>query len=93
MTPEELCEVIVTAPDAQWLTRLCRELVDSRLAASAHVVHPATSIYRWQGAVEETTEETTAQATSAPAGETIEAEWSEADLANLALPPAAGSDN
>jgi hypothetical protein len=42
--------------------------------------------------VEETTEETTAQAPSAPAGETIDAEWSEAELENLALPAPGGAE-
>jgi periplasmic divalent cation tolerance protein len=55
-TPDDLCEVIITAPDAAWLTDLCHQLVKARLAASAHVVHPVTSIYRWRGAVETTTE-------------------------------------
>jgi periplasmic divalent cation tolerance protein len=35
---------------------LCRQLVDVRLAASAHVIHPVTSIYRWEGTVHEATE-------------------------------------
>jgi periplasmic divalent cation tolerance protein len=50
------CEVIVTAPDADWLADLCHQLVDARLAASAHVVHPVTSIYRWRGSVHTTPE-------------------------------------
>jgi periplasmic divalent cation tolerance protein len=56
MTADDLCEVTITAPDAEWLTDLCRQLVDARLAASAHVIHPITSIYRWDGTVHETTE-------------------------------------
>jgi periplasmic divalent cation tolerance protein len=56
MTPNDLCEVIVSAPDRAWLIELCRELVAEQLAASAHVVHPVTSIYRWKGTVHETTE-------------------------------------
>jgi periplasmic divalent cation tolerance protein len=53
---EDLCEVIVTAPDGTWLEDLCRQLVTNRLASSAHVVHNVRSIYRWQGDVHETTE-------------------------------------
>ncbi len=53
---DDLCEVIITAPDRDWLADLCRQLVDARLASSAHVVHPVTSIYRWEGAVHEATE-------------------------------------
>ena len=53
---DELCEVIITAPDRDWLIELCRELVDERLASSAHVIHPVTSIYRWEGSVHEAIE-------------------------------------
>ena len=56
MTDADLCEVTITAPDRDWLADLCRQLVDARLASSAHVIHPITSIYRWEGAVHETTE-------------------------------------
>ena len=42
--------------------------------------------------VEETTEETTAQPATAPAGETIEGEWSAEELETLAL-PAPGEEN
>ena len=56
MTTDDLCEVIITAPDPAWLRDLCQALIDQRLAASAHVIHPVTSVYRWQGAVRETTE-------------------------------------
>ena len=57
MTAEhDLCEIIITAPNADWLEALCRELVDNRLASSANVVHEVKSIYRWQGAVHETNE-------------------------------------
>jgi periplasmic divalent cation tolerance protein len=56
MTRNDLCEVIVTAPDRDWLIDLCRRLVDAELAASAHVMHPVTSIYRWDGVIHETTE-------------------------------------
>src|SRR4051794_8737323 len=56
MTDADLVEVTITAPDADWLTELCRQLVGARLASSAHVIHPITSIYRWGGAVRETAE-------------------------------------
>jgi periplasmic divalent cation tolerance protein len=55
-TTDDACEVIITAPDSDWLTDLCHQLVDARLAASAHVVHPVTSIYRWRGDIHTTTE-------------------------------------
>jgi periplasmic divalent cation tolerance protein len=56
MTADDLCEVIVTAPNREWLVDLCRQLVEARLASSAHIIHPVTSIYRWEGAVHEATE-------------------------------------
>ena len=54
MTDTDLVEVTITAPDRDWLVDLCRQLVDARLASSAHVIHPVTSIYRWEGEVHET---------------------------------------
>jgi len=56
MTADEPIEVIITAPERDWLEDLCHQLVDARLAASAHVIHPMTSIYRWKDAVETATE-------------------------------------
>jgi periplasmic divalent cation tolerance protein len=56
VTGDDLCEVIITAPDRDWLADLCRQLVDARLAASAHVIFPVTSIYRWEGTVHEAIE-------------------------------------
>ncbi|WP_028058910.1 divalent-cation tolerance protein CutA [Candidatus Solirubrobacter pratensis] len=53
---DQLVEVTITAPDRDWLIDLCHQLVDARLASSAHVIHPVTSIYRWDGSVHETTE-------------------------------------
>ncbi len=56
MTAAKLCEVVVTAPDEAWLKNLCHQLVDARLASSAHVLFPVTSVYRWDGTVHEATE-------------------------------------
>ena len=56
MNSDGLCEVTITAPDRDWLIDLCRQLVDARFASSAHVIHPVTSIYRWQDSVHETIE-------------------------------------
>jgi periplasmic divalent cation tolerance protein len=46
---DEVCEIIITAPDAAWLADFTRHLVDARLAASGHNIAPIRSIYRWQG--------------------------------------------
>lgn len=47
----QLCEVVITAPDAGWLLQFCRDLVEDRLAAAAHEVERITCVYRWQGQV------------------------------------------
>jgi periplasmic divalent cation tolerance protein len=52
----ELCEVVITAPDPDWLYTFARGLIEDGLAASAHNYTPVRSIYRWQGKVHERTE-------------------------------------
>lgn len=52
----DLCEVVITAPDAGWLVDFTRRLVEDRLAASAQVTEPVRSIYRWQDEVVDRTE-------------------------------------
>jgi periplasmic divalent cation tolerance protein len=52
----ELCEVVITAPDPDWLYAFARELVKDGLAASAHNFTPVRSIYRWRGQVHERAE-------------------------------------
>jgi len=48
---DEVCEVVVTAPDADWLAEFTRGLVADRLAACGHNFKVIRSIYRWQGEV------------------------------------------
>lgn len=52
----ELCEVVITAPDPEWLKDFSRKLVEDRLAASAHNFAPIRSIYQWRGQVHERAE-------------------------------------
>ena len=52
----ELCEVVITAPDPEWLISLTRELVTEGLCASAHNFVPVRSVYRWQDQLHERTE-------------------------------------
>lgn len=52
----ELCEVIITADDAEWLASFTRTLVGERLAACGHNFAPIRSIYRWDGAIQDDTE-------------------------------------
>jgi periplasmic divalent cation tolerance protein len=49
VTDGEVCELIVTAPDADWLIEFGRRLVIDHLAASVHSLSPIRSIYEWQG--------------------------------------------
>ena len=50
---DDCCEVVVTAPDADWLAGFTRRLVSDRLAACGHVVERIRSVYRWDGAVQD----------------------------------------
>jgi len=45
--------VWTTAPDRDTALRLARGLVERRLAACAQVLPGMTSVYRWEGAVQE----------------------------------------
>jgi periplasmic divalent cation tolerance protein len=49
--PDDLCEVVITAPDPRWLADFTRQLVDEHLVASGHNIDAIRSIYRWQGEV------------------------------------------
>jgi periplasmic divalent cation tolerance protein len=49
----EVCEVVVTASDAEWLIAFTRRLVEARLAACGHTGTPIRSIYRWAGEVQD----------------------------------------
>jgi periplasmic divalent cation tolerance protein len=48
--------VLTTIPTEDEARRLARHLVESRQAACVQILPPQTSIYRWQGTVEESTE-------------------------------------
>lgn len=55
MPDRTACEIFVTAPDADWLFQLSRQLVEARLCSGANVF-PVRSVYRWEGAVREAPE-------------------------------------
>jgi periplasmic divalent cation tolerance protein len=48
--------VMTTVPDLDTGERLARLLVEARLAACVNIIAGVTSIYRWQGAVEQASE-------------------------------------
>lgn len=45
---DELCEVVMTAPDSDWLVEFTRRLVDEQLASNGHNYAPVRSIYHWR---------------------------------------------
>ena len=47
------CFIYVTAPDKTAALKIGRTLVEERLAACANVFDGMTSVYRWQGKVQE----------------------------------------
>ncbi|MEU4623103.1 divalent-cation tolerance protein CutA [Actinoplanes sp. NPDC023801] len=53
---EKVCEVIITAPDAEWLAQFTRSLVEDRLCACGHNMTPIRTVYRWQGVVHDEAE-------------------------------------
>jgi periplasmic divalent cation tolerance protein len=46
---DDVCELVVTAPDADWLVAFGRQLVIDHLAASVHNMTPIRSVYEWRG--------------------------------------------
>ncbi len=50
---DNVCEVVITAQDADWLANFVRSLVEQRLCASGHITNSIRSIYRWQGQIED----------------------------------------
>jgi len=54
--PPDSRVVLITAPDGDVALRLARALVGEGLAACVNLVGGVTSVYRWEGAVEEARE-------------------------------------
>jgi periplasmic divalent cation tolerance protein len=50
------CQVTTTLPDRAAAERLATVVVEERLAACAQVHGPISSTYRWEGAIERSTE-------------------------------------
>ena len=48
--------IYVTAESKDEALRIGRSLVEARLAACANILPPMTSVYRWEGAVQEDSE-------------------------------------
>lgn len=56
MKPADICQVTVTIDDREAALTLARAAVSGRLAACGQVAGPIRSVYRWQGAIEESDE-------------------------------------
>jgi periplasmic divalent cation tolerance protein len=52
----DICEVVVTADDPEWLAAFTRRLVADRLAACGHQTPAVRSIYRWAGEIHDEAE-------------------------------------
>jgi periplasmic divalent cation tolerance protein len=50
---EDVCEIVVTGSDSEWLSGYTRTLVEERLVACGHQLAAIRSIYRWEGVVHE----------------------------------------
>ncbi|MBG0560919.1 divalent-cation tolerance protein CutA [Actinoplanes aureus] len=53
MSGTDICEVVITAADPEWLAEFTRRLVTDRLAACGQQVAAIRSIYRWDGAIQD----------------------------------------
>ena len=53
---DEVCEVVITGPNEEWVAAFTRQLVDDRLAACGHTINVIRSIYRWEDKVHDETE-------------------------------------
>lgn len=49
----DLCEIVITASDPDWLADFTRRLVEDRLVACGHNIEVIRSIYRWEGVIED----------------------------------------
>ena len=88
--------LLVTVPDADTGKTLARHVVGERLAACVNIVEGITSIYRWEGAVEEAGEVLLIMKTTADRYEALESAIRSRhpyDVPEiLAIPVAAGLD-
>ena len=56
MHVDDLCEVVITAPDPAWLTDFTRALIADHLCAGSHQIETIRAIYPWRGEVHDTRE-------------------------------------
>jgi periplasmic divalent cation tolerance protein len=56
VSEDDVCEVIITADNADWLADFTRSLVQDRLAACGQNIASIRSIYRWNDTIEDEVE-------------------------------------
>jgi periplasmic divalent cation tolerance protein len=71
METDDLCEIVITAPDAEWLAAFTRGLVEDHLCSSGHLIETVRSVYRWDGEVRDTREARVAVRTRIPLVEAV----------------------
>lgn len=92
---DEFIQVITTTTERAEANRLARALVEMGLAGCVQIIGPITSVYRWQGAIEEAPEWLclikTSRARYAEVEQTIRCLHSYETPEILAIPVLAGS--
>ncbi|MDM4722392.1 divalent-cation tolerance protein CutA [Micromonospora sp. WMMA1363] len=63
---DEVCEVVITSDNPDWLIQFTRTLVEQRLAACGHNITAIRSIYRWQDSINDSQEARVALHTRRP---------------------------
>jgi periplasmic divalent cation tolerance protein len=53
---DQVCEVVITADNEDWLLNFTRSLVSERLVACGQHVAPIQSIYRWNNEIQQASE-------------------------------------
>jgi periplasmic divalent cation tolerance protein len=53
---DQVCEVVITAEDEDWLLDFTRSLVSERLVACGQHITPIQSIYRWNNEIQQSSE-------------------------------------
>lgn len=56
MSENKCLLVLCNTPDLETASRIARKLVEERLAACVNILPAVSSVYRWQGKIEEATE-------------------------------------
>jgi periplasmic divalent cation tolerance protein len=51
MRTDDICEVVITAPDPDWLAAFVRRLIADRLCAGSHQIESVRSVFPWHGRV------------------------------------------